>query len=186
MRLAILSSYGTLTCALATGSLWQTLTSSITNALDFSRVAHLTQIPLMAPYEPSTLIEDSRVILSDVLSRHEISIFSGILRDVDELDKRISNPLVNSTILAPTNSAMTALPRKPWEDPKEYESFGTNAYSGEDGEERVKRNMRKFVEAHIVNASPVKLGDELDTLVGGKIRVEEEDGHKMVCLFILS
>ncbi|RAL68215.1 hypothetical protein DID88_008919 [Monilinia fructigena] len=75
------------------------------------------------------------IILSDVLGRdRSINIFAGFTRDVAQI----------------INSAIMGLPRKPWEDPEDYDKLGGNAYEGEDGEERAHKNLRRFVEAHIV------------------------------------
>ena len=72
-----------------------------------------------------------------------------------------------------------ALPRKPWEDPKDYEGLGADAYEGEQGEER-------FVEAHVVPASPWKEGVKVKTLEGSEVWWEAKDGVKFVGLTVLS
>ncbi len=79
------------------------------------------------------------------------------------------------------NSAITSLPRKPWEDPVDYDELGEQAYEGEKGEERAHRNMRRFVQAHVVPVSPWKEGEKVKTLDGGAIWWESKDGVKMVC-----
>jgi hypothetical protein len=73
-----------------------------------------------------------------------------------------------------------ALPRKPWEDPEDYNHLGADAYAGEKGEERAHRNMRHFVEAHVVPTSPWKEGEKVESLAGGKIWWETKNGVKMV------
>ncbi|PHH74901.1 hypothetical protein CDD80_2761 [Ophiocordyceps camponoti-rufipedis] len=58
------------------------------------------------------------------------------------------------TVLAPLNSALDALPRKPWEDEADYHQFGSAAYEGDDGRTRAQNNSSRFVDAHIVPVSP--------------------------------
>jgi hypothetical protein len=141
--------------------------------------------PAMPPHEdsPSTSApaDGDTVILSDVLGRdRSINIFAGFTRDFATVTQRFEDSALNTTILAPINSAIMALPRKPWEDPEDYDNLGTNAYKGEEGEERAHRNVRRFVEAHVVPASPWKEGDKLKTLAGGEIWWESKDGVKIV------
>ena len=86
----------------------------------------------------------------------------------------------NTTVLAPLNSEIQKLPRKPWEDPQDYEELGQNAYGGSDGEDRAHRNLRRFVEAHTVPDSPWKEGEKKESLGGGKVWWENKDGRKTV------
>ena len=60
-----------------------------------------------------------------------------------------------------------------------------DAYKGEDGEERARNNVKKFVEAHVVPASPWKEGDKLKTLAGGETWWEMNNGVKMVILLLV-
>ena len=121
------------------------------------------------------------VVLSDVLGKdREINIFAGFTRDFAPLSERFDDSSLNTTILAPVNSAIMALPRKPWENPKEYEDLGTEAYGGDEGAERARQNLQRFVQSHVVPASPWKEGEKLKTLSGDQIWWETKDGVKMV------
>jgi hypothetical protein len=121
------------------------------------------------------------LIISDILNtQRSINIFAGFTRDVDVVSQRIDNKDKNSTILAPLNSEIQKLPRKPWEDPKDYEAMGASAYEGKDGESRAHRNLRRFVEAHVVDMSPWSAGKDGNTLGGGKLRWEDRQGKKVV------
>ena len=85
-----------------------------------------------------------------------------------------------TTVLAPLNSELQKLPRKPWEDARDYDAMGVEAYEGESGENRATRNLRRFVEAHAVPVSPWKEGEKVNSLRGEKVWWEEKDGTKVV------
>lgn len=91
------------------------------------------------------------VVLSDVMGRdRSINIFAGFTRDIESVSRRLDDAAQNTTVLAPLNSAIEKLPRKPWEDPRDYGALGANAYEGDDGSERAQKNLRRFVEAQYV------------------------------------
>jgi len=140
--------------------------------------------PALPPKTPSSSVpinEGETVILSDVLGRdRSINIFAGFTRDISFVDKRLGDEQSNTTVLAPLNSAIMALPRKPWEDPKDYEALGTNAYEGENGEARAHKNLKRFVEEHVVPASPWAEGQKVKTLAGDEVWWEMKDGVKMI------
>ena len=82
---------------------------------------------------PSTTFpaDDTTVLISDVLGRdRSINIFAGFTRDFAPVTQRFEDSSLNTTILAPVNSAIVSLPRKPWEDPADYDQLGTEAYEG--------------------------------------------------------
>lgn len=133
------------------------------------------------PPSASKPADSDTIVLSDVLGRdREINIFAGFTRDFAPMSERFDDTSLNTTILAPINSAIMALPRKPWEDPEDYENLGTEAYEGDKGAERARQNLQRFVEAHVVPASPWNEGDKLNTLAGDEIWWETKDGVKMV------
>ena len=121
------------------------------------------------------------VILSDVIgNQRQINIFAGFTRDIDSVSKRLDTSDSNTTVLAPLNGAITALPRKPWEDPREYAVMGTSAYDGKDGEDRAHRNLRRFTEAHVIPASPWKEGEKVEAMGGGSVWWEKNSDGKAV------
>ena len=121
------------------------------------------------------------VILSDVIgTQRNINIFAGFTRDIDSIAKRLDTASQNTTVLAPRNSAVTALPRKPWEDPMDYARMGAEAYTGSDGEDRAHANLRRFTEAHIIPASPWKEGERVKSLAGGSLWWERKDGKAII------
>ena len=120
--------------------------------------------------------------ISDVIGKERvINIFASFTRDIDNISNRLSDNNHNTTVLAPLNSELQKLPRKPWEDPEDYNELGAKAYEGQSGEDRAHRNLRRFVEAHVVPVSPWKEGEKVNSIGGGKLWWEEKDGKKMVC-----
>lgn len=130
---------------------------------------------------PSTAPPKGDVILSDVIgSQREINVFGSFTRDVSTVASRLDTASLNTTVLAPVNSALSALPRKPWEDPEDYAKLGAEAYDGKSGEDRAHRNLRRFTEAHVVLASPWKQGEKVERMSGGELWWEEKDGKTFV------
>ncbi|KAI9806969.1 MAG: hypothetical protein M1833_002627 [Piccolia ochrophora] len=125
--------------------------------------------------------QSGSVRISDVIAKDRaINIFAGFTRDIEPVSQRLEDGSQNTTVLAPLNTAITALPRKPWEDPKDYTALGEMAYDGSEGEGRAHKNLRKFVESHIIAVSPWKKSEKVETMDGRKIWWEEEDGKKMI------
>ena len=139
---------------------------------------------VMPPQEDSKPSADGDgVIISDVINNERIiNIFAGFTRDVDNISKRLDDGSQNTTVLAPLNSEILKLPRKPWENPQDYEELGTNAYGGSDGENRARQNLRRFVEAHLIPLSPWKEGEKVDSVGGGKVWWENRDDKKIVSI----
>jgi paired amphipathic helix protein Sin3a len=138
--------------------------------------------PAEPPTDPRPPPSKGSVILSDVMGRdRSINIFAGFARDIESTARRLDDESRNTTVLAPLNSAIEALPRKPWEDPRDYGDLGSEAYEGEDGYERAQRNMRRFVEAHMVPTSPWREREKVKALGDDReIWWENKDGAKVV------
>ncbi|KAL8842558.1 MAG: hypothetical protein Q9170_000512 [Blastenia crenularia] len=123
------------------------------------------------------------VIISDVIGKDRaINIFAGFTRDIDTISKRLDDNAQNTTVLAPLNSEIQKLPRKPWEDPKDYGTLGESAYEGSTGEDRAHRNLKRFVEAHVLPSSPWKEGEKVKSIGGTELWWEDKDGTRMVSL----
>jgi len=139
------------------------------------------QSPLQDLIMPPAGKVASGVIISDVIGKTQnIAIFSGLTRDIDSVSGRLNNASQNATVLAPDNSVMRALKRKPWEDPEDYNNLGSNAYDGSAGEDRARKNLEHFVLAHIIPQSPWEEGKKIKTLAGNEIWWENKDGQKKV------
>lgn len=167
------------------------------------------QIPIMPLDVPGILMPGSsgesnkagsdELSISDVIGKERIiNIFAGFTReitrtssmhppflttrigDIESISKRLDDSSKNTTVLAPLNSGLQRLPRKPWEDPEDHNTLGAGAYKGEEGEDRAYQNLRRFVEAHIVPVSPWQEGEKVQTVGGGMVWWEHKDGLKMV------
>jgi hypothetical protein len=136
--------------------------------------------PDLPPFNEPT----GEIILTDVLGRdRSINVFASFTRDITDVDQRLGDSNLNTTVLAPLNSAIMALPRKPWEDPQDYATFGAEAYEGSEGEDRAHKNLRRFVEAHVVPMSPWAEKERVATMAGGEVWWEMKDGKKVVSFF---
>lgn len=139
------------------------------------------QSPLRDYIMPTTDNGPSGIIISDVIGRAQnIAIFSGLTRDIDAVSGRLEDASQNATVLAPDNTVMKNLNRKPWEDPEDYDQFGTQAYSGTSGSDRAHSNLERFVKSHIVPKSPWEEGKRVKTLAGNEVWWETKDGQKTV------
>ena len=153
--------------------------------LDSLRQAGIMPLPDINLPGSSNRDGDSRpkgdLIISDVLGKERtINIFAGFTRDVEAISSRFEDEAKNSTVLAPLNSEIQKLPRKPWEDPEDYSAFGESAYEGDGGSARAQRNLRRFVESHVVPSSPWAEGEKVNTLAGNQVWWESKDGKKLV------
>ncbi|MCJ1285011.1 hypothetical protein MMC26_004348 [Xylographa opegraphella] len=121
------------------------------------------------------------VMISDVIGKERVvNIFAGFTRDIEAITRRLDDHERNTTVLAPLNSALQKLPRKPWEDPRDYGALGESAYEGPGGEDRAQRNLQRFVEAHVVPTSPWKEADKVETLAGNKVWWERKEGKRII------
>ena len=156
------------------------------------------QNPIMASDRPSVLhppvelITDGKggagegeLIVSDILNKErDVNAFASLTRQVESISTRLDNGSKNTTVLAPSNVAVQRLPRKPWESPDDYEVHGQDeAYAGEQGRDRAARNIKRFVEMHVVPESPWAEGTEVETLGGAKVFWKKgEDGKIYVSI----
>ncbi|CAK7262927.1 hypothetical protein SEPCBS119000_000224 [Sporothrix epigloea] len=126
--------------------------------------------------------ESGAIFLSDVMGRDRtINVFAGFTRDFAPITNRFDDATQNSTVLAPLNSAIEALPRKPWEDPQDYHTLGADVYEGSDGQERAQQNLQRFVEAHIVPVSPWPEKLKASAMAGaGELWWEWRDGKRVL------
>ncbi|EON64311.1 hypothetical protein W97_03542 [Coniosporium apollinis CBS 100218] len=139
--------------------------------------------PVVPPSNEGGPSSDSSdgVVIADIIGKtRHINIFGGFTRDIDTVASRLEDASKNTTVLAPENSAIMQLPRKPWEDTRDYDQYGANAYDGSEGEDRAHKNLRRFVEAHVLPESPWRENQRVTTLAGNTIWFENRDGRKVI------
>jgi hypothetical protein len=147
---------------------------------------HILQSPLQLPnpfanMPPTDESVSTGVLISDVVGKTQaIAIFSSLTRGIDSVSSRLNTASQNATVLAPDNSVMRDLKRKPWEDAEDYNTFGADAYKGQSGEDRAHKNLRTFVEKHIVPESPWEENQKVKTLGGNEVWWERKDGKNIV------
>ena len=155
--------------------------SAILKSFQFPSLQSPISLPNPFANMPSDESVSTGVIISDVIGKTQsIAIFSGLTRDIDPVSDRLDDGSKNATVLAPDNGVMRGLKRKPWEDPEDYNTFGEAAYHGQDGEDRAHKNLRRFVESHIITESPWDEGKKVNTLAGNEVWWEMKDGKKKV------
>lgn len=75
----------------------------------------------------------------------ELSIFAGYVRNFASLEKWFDSKTTYTVVLAPTDRAVTSLPRKPWQFPRPITST-----TPEDQQDSIARdNIQSFVEHHL-------------------------------------
>ncbi|KAF3938510.1 hypothetical protein ABW19_dt0206525 [Dactylella cylindrospora] len=127
--------------------------------------------------EPPTAQSGGPPIVSDALSvQRDVSIFAEFVRGSAPILKRLEDAGLNTTVLAPLNSAVKALPRKPWEDPDADGNAVHGAFAGLDGEKRAAENLERFVKAHMIPISPFSENEKIETLGGREIWWSTENG----------
>lgn len=156
---------------------------------DLASQPDVSQHPMVVP---ETVPEDgghdkvgtpvqAAVPLNEILGTHRsLTTFSSLTRLHSSTESLLADLGENTTVLAPLNSAIEALPRKPWEDPHDYETRGAKAYDGGDGQDRARENLRRFVEAHLVTRSPWNEGEKASTVGGGELWWRKNMEGKMV------
>ncbi|KAJ8102443.1 hypothetical protein POJ06DRAFT_265308 [Lipomyces tetrasporus] len=88
-----------------------------------------------------------QLLMTDALGiDREISIFAGLVRQVEGLMWRLQDRSKDTLVLAPTNVVMQSLKRKPWEDEET-----TERGDAREEERRAMENIERFVLSHVVN-----------------------------------
>lgn len=159
-------------------------TRLLTNALILlaATSTYALSIPRHSPAQAtlhSPTMSSTSITLSDVLPQaRQINIFAGLTRDIDTVSSRLDSASTNSTLLAPSNGVLQSLPRKPWEDPDPQVS--AQMFVGDEGQQRAKRNLERFVAAHVVPAAPWGQGEKVSTLDGGRVWWESRLGKRWI------
>ncbi|POS83258.1 hypothetical protein EPUL_004355, partial [Erysiphe pulchra] len=140
-----------------------------------------SQIPIVELNRISSTDPSDLVMLSDTLGiTRVVSGFAGMTRNFPHITSKLGNGRTQKTILAPSNEAIAAMPRKAWENPDEYSTLGSEVYEGEEGKERADQNLQKFVESHIIPLSPWADNVKVKTLAGTEYWWHMKDGHRII------
>ncbi|KAJ8474875.1 hypothetical protein ONZ45_g15802 [Pleurotus djamor] len=123
--------------------------------LTFALAAQDDQQPMTSPqepvYQPQTTI---RPTLADLLTiESSASIFYSYAREL-EMSAVLADVSAKTTLLVPTNKAVMALSRKPHEGP---ETMGEVIISDEEFDNVSKRNVERWVSAHMIADAPESL-----------------------------
>ncbi|UKZ48758.1 hypothetical protein TrVGV298_002987 [Trichoderma virens] len=126
-------------------------------------------LPVMMPANDGQV--QPAVLLIDILgTQRSLTTFFSLSRLHEDTSDPLSDDKTNTTVLAPNNIVIENLPRKPWENPDDYDSLGSQAYDGSGGKDRANENLRKFVQAHlVVGTSPWEAGVKVKTAAGTEI-----------------
>ncbi|KAM5539982.1 hypothetical protein V8D89_006485 [Ganoderma adspersum] len=118
------------------------------------------------PFVP--VVNSGKPSLADLLTiESTASIFFSYAREL-EISQIFSDSNARSTVLVPTNKAVVALPRKPHEDSQPLDDGVVLSEAEFDA--MSKKNVERWVSAHIISKSPISLGTdgEYETLLSGK------------------
>ncbi|GAA5958727.1 hypothetical protein JCM3765_006018 [Sporobolomyces pararoseus] len=123
------------------------------------------------PFEMKSSSSSSSPSLTDLLTRSKNSrIFYDYLRDSSSVSTRLANPLESTTILAPVNSAIIALERRPHQGPPEPAGGHVEGYAGSREDEQARADyLEKWIKRHLISGK-VDLeveSKEYETLQGG-------------------
>ncbi|CUA67093.1 hypothetical protein RSOLAG22IIIB_07180 [Rhizoctonia solani] len=118
--------------------------------------------------------------LADLLTiQQSSSIFYDYLREIPQVVDRLEDTSGNvlSTVFVPKNAAVITLPRKPHLGSVEDQ---IEILSGREYDERSRRNIAKWISAHVVPNHPIELSGSHPTMLHGKsIHFEcKDEGEK--------
>ncbi|KAK9453863.1 hypothetical protein V1511DRAFT_45433 [Dipodascopsis uninucleata] len=119
-----------------------------------------------------------KILMTDALGvDRDISIFAGLVRQVESLMYRLQDRDAETMVLAPSNHAMQNLPRKPWESADQSESGDPM-----EDERRAMANIEKFVLSHVVYGQGLEKPGEKKKCGAGisDIWYNEDHGEKVV------
>ena len=141
-------------------TLWCTLAGllSTTLAATLPPLEQQPQLPFLDnSMTPSTSSSPS---LTDLLTRSKSSIFYGYIRESTSISTRLANPLGETTILAPLNSAILSLARKPHQGPPEPAEGHVVGYSGSREDEQDRADyLENWIKRHMIEGK-VELDEE--------------------------
>ncbi|CAE6437005.1 unnamed protein product [Rhizoctonia solani] len=142
--------------------------------------SQLPLTPIMADTDVPSLTHPNGPTLADLLTiQQSSSIFYDYLREIPDIVDRLTDTSGNvmSTAFVPKNKAIITLPRKPHLGPVEE---GIEILAGREYDERSRRNIARWISAHVVPSHPIELVGSHSTMLRGKsIHFEcKDEGEK--------
>ncbi|EUC58776.1 fasciclin domain protein [Rhizoctonia solani AG-3 Rhs1AP] len=140
-------------------------------------LASCSQLPLTPIMTTPLLTNPNGPTLADLLTlQQSSSIFYDYLRGIPDVVDRLEDTSGNvmSTVFVPKNTAVITLPRKPHLGPAEDQ---IEILSGRDYDERSRKNVARWINAHVVPAHPIELVGSHSTLLHGKSIHFEHQGE---------
>lgn len=96
--------------------------------------------------------QNTGVTLDDRLqSLPAISLFGRYVRDIDGMSEALADGDRHIMVFAPTNDAITAMPKKPWEYPRNIDKLEQAGASASEIHDAIQANVRRFVLTHVVS-----------------------------------
>lgn len=145
------------------------LISHICIAADSATSAKLKAVPEMDFFSDNTP-PAGKPTLADVLGiNKQCTIISDYTMGLRDVMLRLQDANKQTLVLAPLNTAILALPQKPWLDASGSEEKRVNAQRNE---ERAEANIARFVSAHLAESIPAKAGEHVKRMTGGDMWFE--------------
>lgn len=118
-------------------------------------------------------------LLGDIFgSLRQCTIIGDYVRSAQTVSDRMVDSQRQTLILAPINSAIVSLPRKPWQDgPENAQDPRVDVMRNDD---RASKNIEAFVDRHVIPMFPVEAGTTARNLAGQTLLFEIKDGDKYI------
>jgi len=138
-----------------------------TSTADVQQQIPLPMNPESSPSHSTVGGQESTLMLTELLTlQNSASIFYSYARET-ELSALFGDEGSRSTVFAPTNKAVMALARKPHQGPEAVDEG--IIISEQEFDERSRKNVERWVSAHIIPRSPIQLSptSQFETLLEG-------------------
>lgn len=118
-------------------------------------------------------------LLSDIIGiEKKCTIMSDYALGLEKVALRLQSSSTQTLVLMPLNSAISALPQKPWLDV----SGDKSDISPQRNDERAATNIQRFVEAHVIDISTkdFKADHTFVSMSGQKLHLTLKEGEKYI------
>lgn len=120
------------------------------------------------------------VTLADVIPiDRSLTIYADLARSLGDVQQNLGDDRKQYVVLAPQNAAIMALGRKPWDQKLDPDGRIDPPLAALD-EGSAEENIRRFVEAHIVQAQGMRQGETYRTLAGMEVSWTADGGVKTI------